>query len=77
MNKVILFFKSKAFKDGYNSGGSELDNPYTEDATIQNLDTGMGASPHWDTNHKAFIDWRLGAGVKRYEQIDWSRFGND
>jgi hypothetical protein len=65
MNKLILFFKSKAFKEGYTS----VKNPYADAATDHNLKNGLGASPWWDTNYKPFIDWEQGSSAKSYEKF--------
>jgi hypothetical protein len=72
VNKIILFFKSKAFKEGYNSGKSSLQNPYADVATQQNIREGMGASPWWDTNHKEFWDWDKGFRKRLIEKYPWT-----
>ena len=70
MPRFMNIFKSKEYKEGWQagkSGGSEIDNTYSEAATSDNLKQSMGASPWWDTNYKPFTDWDQGRHDARYQ----------
>lgn len=70
---ISNLFKSKAFQEGWQAGKNgktEIDNPYSDAATEDNLSRGMGASPWWDTAYKPFIDWRKGMIDARRKEVD-------
>ena len=70
---LFNLLRSKAYKEGWQAsknGKTEIDNPYADAATIDNLSRDMGASPWWDTDYKPFIDWRYGMIDARRKEVD-------
>lgn len=60
---ILNALKSTAYREGWQAGKDrkwDMNNPYSDQATDDNLRRGMGASPWWDTNYKPFIDWQSG-----------------
>ena len=70
---IFNLLKSKAYKQGFQSGKAVengIDNPYADEATMDNINNGMGASPWWDTRYKPFIDWEHGRIDGRQKDVD-------
>jgi hypothetical protein len=74
----MLKILSKAYRMGLaagKAGAGEIDNPFNEQATDDNLRRGMGGSPWWDTKYRPFIMWQQGrsdAVYKRWLEVEKS-----
>lgn len=63
-NTIKQIFQSRAYKEGWEAGRTGTvwvgSNPYNGEASLDNVQRGMGGSPDWATEYKPFLDWQSG-----------------